>query len=264
MSAPLWSAFRAASERIPAKLFWRTTYDFIAGRQPESFTLMNYGWAGSDADDASGEALPRQMYRRVASAAGKLDLTGKSLLEVGAGRGGGLAHVKQSLNPRVAFGVELSPRAVALARRLHGSVSGLTFLQGDAESLPFGDATFDAVLNVESSHCYPHRERFFSEVRRVLVHGGHFVYTDFFAAEELDGVRAALSSNFTLVEEEDVTQNVLRALRLDEGRKLPLIARLPAFLRESFHNFAATTESENYRLLADGSRRYVRFCLRRD
>src|SRR5947207_2413202 len=83
--------------------------------EPDGFTLMNYGYApldrDADGDGAHGEALPERLYRHVA---GAVDLAGKSLLEVGSGRGGGLAHVKRALGPRVAFGVELSPRAVAL------------------------------------------------------------------------------------------------------------------------------------------------------
>ncbi|MFO0754966.1 MAG: class I SAM-dependent methyltransferase [Byssovorax sp.] len=264
MSAPLWAAFQAASDRFPAKLFWRTTYDFIAERQPEAFTLMNYGYAQSSEDDARGESLPRQMYRYVASGAGTIDLEGKSLLEVGSGRGGGLAHVKQTLKPRTAFGVDLSPRAVALARKRHGSVPGLSFFAGDAEALPFGDGTFDAVLNVESSHCYPDIGRFYREVHRVLVPGGHFLYTDFFFAPEADEAHAAMAdAGFTIVAEEDISENVLTALRLDEPRKLPLIAKMPSFLHEPFHNFAATTRSENYQLLESRQRRYLRFVLRR-
>ncbi|MGH8281569.1 MAG: class I SAM-dependent methyltransferase [Gammaproteobacteria bacterium] len=35
--------------------------------------------------------------------------------------------------------------------------------QGDTENLPFADQSFDAVINIESSHCYP---RFSSLPRR--------------------------------------------------------------------------------------------------
>ena len=35
---------------------------------------------------------------------------------------------------------------------------------GDSENLPFEDNTFDAVLNIESSHCYASMDKFIKEV----------------------------------------------------------------------------------------------------
>lgn len=262
MSNFVWSVFLAAQARAPQRLFWKKVYDYIAKEQPEAFALMNYGYATSEHDDKHHEAMPKRLYHHVASAA-RLDET-KLLLEVGSGRGGGLAHVKQSLSPRSAFGVELSPRAVALARKTFGHVSGLTFLQGDAENLPFGAESFDAVLNVESSHCYPSRARFYREVHRVLRPKGYFAYADFFSPEGASSARTLLQqARWSLIEEEDITENVLLALRLDEARKLALIAKAPTFLRGSFENFAATTQSDNYRVLASRQRRYLRFALQK-
>jgi ubiquinone/menaquinone biosynthesis C-methylase UbiE len=77
--------------------------------------------------------------------------------------------------------MDLNSLQVASAQKRSGS-SGpcpLTFVQGDAENLPFPDASFDIVVNVESSHTYPHFDRFAAEVRRVLRQGGRFVITDF-------------------------------------------------------------------------------------
>jgi ubiquinone/menaquinone biosynthesis C-methylase UbiE len=51
-------------------------------------------------------------------------------------------------------------------------VTGLDFVHGDAESLPFSDGSFDAVINVEASHAYPRLTRFLEEVVRVLRPGG--------------------------------------------------------------------------------------------
>ena len=66
---------------------------------------------------------------------------------------------------------------------------GLSYVQADAENLPFDDASFDVVINVESSHCYPHIDRFLSEVRRVLAPGGCFGIVDFRKVD--DGKMAA-------------------------------------------------------------------------
>ena len=70
---------------------------------------------------------------------------------------------------------------------------GLAFEVGDAERMPFPDASFDAVVNVESSHCYPSMPAFLSEVRRVLRPGGHFLYADLRPRTDLPARRAELA-----------------------------------------------------------------------
>ncbi|QDU31359.1 Phthiotriol/phenolphthiotriol dimycocerosates methyltransferase [Anatilimnocola aggregata] len=57
-------------------------------------------------------------------------------------------------------------------------MEGLSFVVGDAENLPFEDDTFDAVVNVESSHCYRSDPAFLAQVRRVLRTGGHVLFAD--------------------------------------------------------------------------------------
>ena len=59
-------------------------------------------------------------------------------------------------------------------------------MHGNAESLPFADESFDAVINVEASHGYPDFPRFLAEVARVLRPGGHFLYADFRGFLEYD------------------------------------------------------------------------------
>lgn len=262
MSNLLLSALDAVCDTgLFQKNFWKFIYDRVAGQQPEAFRMMNYGYLADEqtTEDLQGEELCRRLYLHVA---GVTDLAGKTLLEVGAGRGGGLVQVKQALSPKVAFGLDLSPKAVALARRMAAGVPGLSFFQGDAEAMPFGDASFDAVLNVESSHCYPSREGFFREVRRVLVPGGSFLYADFFQADTLETVRRALrEAPFEIVQDRDITAAVLASLRRDERRKLALIAREPRWRQGALRNFAATTDSRTYSLLAGGVRRYHSFHL---
>lgn len=264
MSSLLLSALDAVHDaNLFRKRFWKFIYDRVAGQQPEAFRMMNYGYLEDEhtVEDLRGEELGRRLYLHVA---GAIDLTGRTILDVGAGRGGGLVHVTQALSPKAAFGLDLAPKAVALARRMAVGVPGVSFFQGDAEEMPFGDASFDTVLNVESSHCYPSRSRFFREVRRVLVPGGSFLYADFFQADALAAVRGALrDAPFEIVEDRDITAQVLSALRRDEARKLALIDRAPRWRRGALRNFAATTDSRTYAQLASGVRRYLRFRLAR-
>ena len=161
------------------RLLWRTWYQFLAARYRDpSWTFMNYGYRSP----TGGETRPQpvldaadepdraciQLYDLVA---GAVPLAGCDVLEVGCGRGGGAAYVARYLKPRRMVAIDLSPRAVALCRARF-ALPALSFEVGDAERLPFGDASFDAVLNVESSHCYGHLAAFLGEVRRVLRPGG--------------------------------------------------------------------------------------------
>ena len=64
-----------------------------------------------------------------------------------------------ALRRGTAAGLDFSQKAIDFARGHHRDPR-LRFVCGDAEALPFADASFDAVLNVESSHCYPNVPRF--------------------------------------------------------------------------------------------------------
>lgn len=52
-------------------------------------------------------------------------------------------------------------------------------VRGHAMQLPFGDGSFDLVVNVEASHAYSSDAAFLLEVRRVLHPQGRFLYADY-------------------------------------------------------------------------------------
>ena len=64
-------------------------------------------------------------------------------MEIGSGRGGGASFVAQYHNPSHMTGLDYSTKAVKLSINLHKEVHNLQFVQGDAESLPFDDKSFD-------------------------------------------------------------------------------------------------------------------------
>jgi len=72
-------------------------------------------------------------------------------------------------------GVDLAPemveRADALAARC-GVADRVAFRVGDAASLPFAEATFDAAVSTFSLHHWDDRPRGLAEVHRVLRPGG--------------------------------------------------------------------------------------------
>jgi ubiquinone/menaquinone biosynthesis C-methylase UbiE len=160
--------------------------------------------------------------------------------------------------------VDLSKKAIDFSRLTH-RMDGLEFKVGDAESLPFPDNTFDAVINVESSHCYPAFETFLSEVRRVLRPGGHFLYADFRERSAVDVWRRALqSSGLEMLRETYITPNVVSALEIENDRKVEWINRLiPGIIRPSFLNFAAVRGSGLFESFRSGQLVYMSFVLRR-
>jgi len=253
--------------RIPSvkRLLWRSWYEFLAHRyRDRQWTFMNYGHrpphgtaplALAPEDEPDRSCI--QLYHLVASA---VDLTGREVLEVGSGRGGGASFVARYLRPRRVVGVDVSPRAVAFCRARH-AVPGLSFEVGNAEHLGFAAASFDAILNVESSHCYGDLGAFVREVRRVLRPDGHFLYADFRSRDELDAWRAGLlAAGLRLVVERDITLGVVAALDADDERKRGLIeAQVERPLVRAFCQFAALRGTVLYDKLRGGTVVYRAF-----
>ena len=233
-------------------------------------TFMNYGYAPLDSrgpeielseeDEANRYGI--QLYRRVA---GAVDLRGKDVLEVGCGRGGGAFFLGSCFKPRSVTGVDFSGNAVAFCES-HYRLWGLSFLRGDAEDLPCPSNSFDAVINVESSHCYNSLERFLREVVRVLRPRGSFLFADLCPRVQVGSLREKLRrSGLSILEEERITPNVLRALELDNERRLSLIrSKAPGFLRERVRQFAGVVGSPVYRRFHSGEWEYLRFVLRKE
>lgn len=248
----------------------RSWYSFVSrlSKRIEDVTFLNYGYAPLDDGGAATVVEPNSIDERFGSAlyqnvAGSRDLRGKDVLEVGCGRGGGSSYVARQLGPRSVVGVDFAASAVAFCRRRHRA-DNLSFKEGDAEDLPFGSESFDAVINVESSHCYPSVERFLSEVSRVLKPGGAFLFADLRNKADVPKLRNQLAQVFTIEEEESITRNVHRALELhSEHREALIRERVPAALRKSFRNFAAVRGTVVFEALASGEVEYVRFVLRK-
>jgi SAM-dependent methyltransferase len=261
------------------KRVWKAVYGFSSrGGADPATAFMNYGYAAPDAQaptDADPDRFGVALYDRVAGGA---PLEGRDVLEVGCGRGGGTASVFERHRPRSLVGLDLAASAIERCRREHAR-PGLEFVQGDAEALPFPDASFDAVLNVESAHCYPDGPRFLAEVFRVLRPGGFLLLADVRHADlgggsggarllpQSDMVRfiAELgASPFALVEQEDITADVRRALELDSPRRRRLIEdAVPRPLQGAALAFAGVVGTPLHDAFAAGDMSYRRFVLQK-
>jgi SAM-dependent methyltransferase len=247
----------------PRQLVWRAVYELLAARvrRPE-WGFMNYGYAAAPGGPPLVLDPPDEPDRLCialyADTLAGVDVAGADVLEVGSGRGGGASFVSRYLGPRTTTGLDFSRAAVDLARR-HRTGPGLRFVHGDAQAMPFPDASFDVVLNVESSHCYASMDRFLAEVRRVLRPGGTFALADLRAGADVATLRAQLdASGLEPVRERDITAEVVRALETDNARKLGLIdAWIPRPFHAALRPFAGIEGTRNHVGLTSGALRYV-------
>jgi ubiquinone/menaquinone biosynthesis C-methylase UbiE len=194
----------------------------------DDWLFLNYGY---EEEPPLGIALDEsdephrffiQLYHRTAT---QVDISGKKVLEVSCGHGGGSSYLTRTLKPASYTGLDLNPAGIEFCKRRH-VLPGLDFVHGDAENLPFPDASFDALLNVEASHLYPHFPRFLGEVARVLAPGGHFLYADFRRRSGVAEWEAALAAaQMRLVSHAIIDAEVLRGNEKNAPRKHALISR---------------------------------------
>lgn len=244
-------------------------YQFMAGYyQGEDWTFMNYGYVSLDGkpgvalqdyDERNRTCI--QLYHHVANA---VNLRGLDVLEVGSGRGGGADYIKRYLKPKTMTGVDYSSQTVALCRRHHHQ-EGLRFVTGDAEALPFEQASFDALINVESAHCYGSMDGFLAQVRRVLRPSGHFLFADFRHRDKLAELDAQLArSGLKLLKRTNITANVVKALDADHARRVEQIARgAPRPLIRLMQQFAGVKGTRMYEQFSGENIVYQSFVLQK-
>lgn len=190
--------------------------------------FLNYGYQYSSSSvpktilDPSDQEfhISAQLYQFVTSPTSLVD---KDIVEVGSGRGGGSYYMKKYLGAKTVVGLEYLKQSVVISQKSF-ELEGLSFINGDAEELPFQDASKDIVVNIESSHAYPNVDNFFTESCRILKVGGYFCYADLTTTERRMEIEIKLDSlPMKRIRTEDITQNVIQSLTLDNSRKIALI-----------------------------------------
>lgn len=260
-----------AIDRVARSLLWKLNtsmhkpmYAYIARHAGDDVLFMNWAYEEDppmalplDPDD-EGHRYPIQLYHATATQYG--GLTGKRILEVGCGHGGGASYLTRTFKPGSYIGLDLNASGIEFCRRRH-QLPAVEFIQGNAENLPFPSESFDAVINVESSHLYPHFDRFLSEVTRVLRPGGTFLYTDvrqWFQVgqweKDLEG------AGMRIVSGREINTEVLRGMELNTSHWEAVWNRLaPGFLRPVAH--APTTGTPAYRDVMNGKQSYRMYSL---
>jgi ubiquinone/menaquinone biosynthesis C-methylase UbiE len=251
-------------KRLNAKI----TYELLAKYIPATeWSFMNYGYVPNDSEkslpqikEATLQVYPTQMYHYLAL---KGNLEGKSVLEVGSGRGGGARYLAANFNPEFYTGMDLAQNAVDLANK-NFQLPNLKFIQGSAENIPLQDNSVDVVVNVESCHAYGSVENFLNEVKRVLKPEGYFLMVDFRGElEKMEELRAQLRNlGMELVQEENISENVVKAIEAEDASKQERIQKLvPAKWQKLFSDFAGVAGSRFHLTLKNGPRTYYRFVL---
>jgi SAM-dependent methyltransferase len=134
-----------------------------AARQPGAFTGERFTTA------VSGQVAIEHYHRYLFARA---FCQGRDVLDVASGEGYGSAQIAQVA--RSVIGLEYAGETVRLARA-NFSRDNLQFVNGDARSLPFPDASVDIVVSFETIEHFAGQTAFVAEVHRVLRPDGCFI-----------------------------------------------------------------------------------------
>lgn len=255
------------STKAAIQLFYDTINGRLdAGVAGEYAFFLNYGYVADGRSELAVHKLPERALNRnsiqlVLETVGDSELAGRRVLDVGCGRGGTIAVLHRFFSPSQIVGIDLSALAIQYCRRVH-NYPGVRFVCGDAEHLPFADESFDAVINIESSHSYPNVAAFYAGVYRVLAPGGVFLYADTVASGEASSRLEMLTRQGFRVElARDITSNVVRSC--DELAEKNAKAFATGITPEVLDDFLAVPGSDNYNSLCSGRLLYGIWRLRK-
>ena len=251
------------------RLIWRPVYQALASKFPtNTWSYMNYGYAPDkqelnlplpEKDELHRFAIQHYHYLAV-----KTIIKDKDVLEVGSGRGGGSHYIATRLHPKSMTGMDLASKAVDLCNKNFIS-NNLNYITGNAESIPLENESRDVVINVESCHAYGSVDNFLAEVKRVLRPGGHLLLTDIRGNAGKDLlVKKLMNSGMEIIEEEDITSNVVNAIEKEDQQKWARIREsVPRWLHAYFSEFAGAVGSQTHKQLKNRDLVYFRFVLRK-
>lgn len=140
---------------------------------------MHYGyWTGPDDDSTLEEASERFTDLMAA----KLDAAGGRILDLGCGTGEPAVRLARTTGAEV-VGISISAQDVRAATEraeAAGLADRVRFEVADAMAAPFPDASFDAVLALESMGHMPDRATVLAEIARMLRPGGRLAFCEAF------------------------------------------------------------------------------------
>ncbi len=103
------------------------------------------------------------------------------MLDLGCGAGTDSLVAAQMVAPEGhVVGIDMTREMLDKARRAAGEMGAenVEFVEGEAEQLPFADASFDVVISNGVIDLIPDKDAVFSELHRVLAPGGRIQIAD--------------------------------------------------------------------------------------
>lgn len=243
-------------------------YDAVARLDHDGELLfMNHGYQSEAALDLPAELEPYRYPIQLYDLLGReVDWANKDALEVSSGLGGGTVWISRRYSPRTLCGLDLASRQVRKCQQRFG-LFGINYTAGDAQAMPFPDANYDIVLNVESSLNYPNFDVFLGEVFRVLRPGGYFLFADYRRTDKLPRMKAKLlQSRMEVIWLRDITSGIIAGMEKEDIRKAELIERkAPRLLAGSITNFAGLGAGKfnEKQLFTRGEKTYIAAILRK-
>ncbi len=119
-------------------------------------------------------------------------------LDVGCGDGEVVDYIARRYGSRV-VGIDIDPVQLELARKRVNGLASVTFIEADATSLPFADASFDVVLSFGVLQHIANWEDALKEITRVLRDRGYFLYADVIYPETITRMDSSSRAGFGLV-----------------------------------------------------------------
>jgi len=250
---------RLRRHRLWQRLRYEVIYSWPRWRECSAFNIGYRPLDAAIAGDPACAAEPNQiqLYAELVKTARLApdSLRRSKVLEIAAGRGGGLAWLARAFAPAQLAGIDISRSAVRHARE-----RGLDVRRAAADRVPFPDRSFDLVLSLEALVHLADREAVAREVARVLKPSGLYVVGDFIR-EPISGARHAIdrlaaAGRFQVREFRDATAGAVASLEQDHDRKTALVESLPGFIRAGLAEAMWLKGSQRYDEWQRGARSY--------
>ena len=164
----------------------KKTYSNVSEEPGRDFTFpTGRAWAEDLGYPAELANVPESAVESFAGVANPWTMgrlaPGERVLDLGSGAGTDSLVAAQMVGAggRVT-GIDMTPEMLAKARNAAATmgVGNVEFVEGEAERLPFPDASFDVVISNGVIDLVPDKDLVFAELYRVLVPGGRMQIAD--------------------------------------------------------------------------------------
>jgi SAM-dependent methyltransferase len=164
----------------------RKTYASVSQEPDKDFVFpTGRAWAEDLGYPDELARVPDEVAESFAGVANPFSLgrlqPGERVLDVGSGAGADSLVAALMVGPQgTVAGIDMTPEMLEKARAGAAALGlqNVTFVEGEAERLPFSDASFEVVLSNGVIDLIPDKDAVFSELHRVLVPGGRLQIAD--------------------------------------------------------------------------------------